>query len=95
MRVIFALFRRAEFWLFCGNIGTQILYVPRAALGAVRACVCVEWEEDVKYSVLSLDEPQQPWSGGFILTLQVIAGGALTKVTHHPPPPPRQCMFGD
>ncbi|KAA0722177.1 hypothetical protein E1301_Tti009075 [Triplophysa tibetana] len=60
-----------------------ILYVLSAALGAVHVFVCVEWEEDVKYSVLSLDEPQQPWSGGFILTLQVIAGGALTK---HPAP---------
>lgn len=56
----------------------------------MRACVRVEWEEDVKYSVLSLDDPLQPWSGGFILTLQVIAGGALTKVTseHHPLLPP-------
>lgn len=53
-------------------------------------CVCPEWEEDVKYSELSLDDPLQPWSGGFILTLQVIAGGALTKVTseHHPLLPP-------
>lgn len=53
-------------------------------------CVCAEWEEDVKYSELSLDDPLQPWSGGFILTLQVIAGGALTKVTseHHPLLPP-------
>lgn len=61
-------------------------------------CVCVEWEEDVKYSELSLDDPLQPWSGGFILTLQVIAGGALTKVTseHHPlHPPPHQCMLRD
>lgn len=57
----------------------------------MHACVRVEWEEDVKYSVLSLDDPLQPWSGGFILTLQVIAGGALTKVTseHHPLLPPR------
>jgi len=59
------------------------------------ARVHVEWEEDIKYSVLSIDEPLQPWSGGFILTLQVIAGGVLTKVTseHHPLPPPVKALF--